>query len=107
MFDADAYIAAMSPPSIVIEGETYTGKLLSFDEWITLMPTFEKLEEDGVPAAEFPAVARKICEAFDLPADKILKLPIVALKAALVSFFDSQTSVPTLPEETPEPQEAA
>ena len=44
MFNADEYIAAMSPPSIVIDGETHVGKLLSFDEMMALAPTFEQLD---------------------------------------------------------------
>lgn len=92
MFNADEYLDAMSPPSIKINGQTLTGKLMSqaeflrnrknFDAWATGRALAEGLE----PETFYRDILGKM--GFDEAAQNlILALPPAACEAALIDFF--------------------
>lgn len=89
MFDADAYVKSLAPPSIEIDGEVYVGKLLSFDEVAKLQERFAALDEGTADLAEVITLAGDLCMALDLPTDKILELPVPAVMAACADFLRS------------------
>ena len=86
-FDADAYLKALTPPSFTIGGETYTGKLLSFDEMLPFQERFAQVEEGKASLEEIRDVARELCTALELPADKVLSLPMGGVMAAVADFL--------------------
>ncbi len=88
-FNADEYLSALTPPSITIGGETYTGKLLSFDELQPFQDRFAQIQADDLSLKEFRDLTGELCEALDLPKDKVLTLPAPAMLAATASFFQS------------------
>lgn len=45
-FDADEYAAAFAPPSITIRGRTYTGVIVSTDEWFRIAPRVDVVDVD-------------------------------------------------------------
>ncbi len=44
-FDADEYREAMEQPEITVDGETYTGQVISIEQWIPLQPRVARLIE--------------------------------------------------------------
>lgn len=89
MFDADAYVKSLVPPSVKIDGEVYVGKLLGFDEVAKLQERFAALDEGATELDGVAVLAGDLCRALELPSEKILALPIPAMMAACADFLRS------------------
>ena len=92
-FNADEYLKALSPPSIVIDGKTYTGKLLSFDALLPFQEQFELIGEGKASLTEMRDLAAEMCKAMELPAEKIMALPYGGTMAAVAEFLQSHLAV--------------
>jgi len=114
-YDADAYLAAISPPSIVVGGAEHVGRHLSIDEWEAFQPRRQALADDALTNAEVEQLVRDVCDAvfgaapsprgwrwlaraLRLPrgwwaapsiADLVVALPYNVQMGALGSFFGS------------------
>lgn len=82
-FNADSYLEAMDTPSITIDGVEYKAKHLSFNDALRFQSRFE----EGMTAETIPVFVRELCEATNLPADKILALPPSVFQKVLEGFL--------------------
>lgn len=96
-FDADAYAAALAPPAFTWRGRTYTGRLLSIEEFVALHAARPVGGDD--PAADARAFARHAVAAwFPRPwwspvnraVRAFLAMPDAAQVAAIQSFSGAQ-----------------
>lgn len=82
-FNADAYLEAMESPTITIDGVEYVAKHLSFNDALRFQSRFDT----GLDADSIPVFVKELCEAVNLPADKILGLPPVVFHRVLEGFL--------------------
>lgn len=107
-FDGDAYLAALRRPTLTLGGRTYTGRLLSFDEWAQFS---HRLTGEGagirgnsiVDARRFRALVRDLTTTIygrgrpwwalwrPTVAQQLLAAPLAVQLAALTSFSKSQS----------------
>ena len=67
-FDADELLSALERPSLKIGGRTYTGRLLSFVEFLPLEGLLQKAIAEGWGAPEFKRLILEYCRlAFPRP----------------------------------------
>lgn len=52
-FDADTWLKAQEHPSVTIEGVTYTGRLLSFEQFMPFGQRLEEMQKTGTGFGEF------------------------------------------------------
>lgn len=104
MFNADEYLAATTPPSIVIGGQTYTGKLLGFDDWLRFQQQFDRIEQKQADLEEIHRLAGDLCQALELPVDHVLALPMGAVVAAMADFLKSHFA--EVPRQAPASEQA-
>ena len=90
-FNADQWVAAQARPSITIDGETHTGKLLSFDEILPFQERMATIEQEEASPTDIRDLARDLCTALHLPAEKVLSLPMGAVLEAIKDFFGCLT----------------
>jgi hypothetical protein len=81
--DVDSMVAALTPPSVVIQGHTYTGRLLSFVQAEELRAQFAATTE---PTQRI-AFARAVCDAIGIPSEPVLGLPPAIVWEVIGSFF--------------------
>lgn len=106
-FNADEYVKALEPPSITIGGETYVGRLPSFDEMVPLAEPLERISSGEFSFDDIADFTEELCKLIELPAEKILALPMPVMLAALQDFARSLANtgqgMPT-PEPKPKPK---
>ena len=109
MFDADAFLETLKPPQIKLGGVTYTGRLLSIEEWLPFesrLSAFKEVRENGnriKDLEEMKKVLKQFCDlAFPSPlwrimnpfrktiSERIVALPPAALFKATRDFFECQ-----------------
>lgn len=100
MFDGDAYVRALDPPAIKLDGRVYMGRVLSIDEWVPLEPALRKIQGGAGTLADAYHVIGEFCRiAFKHPwwafwrrpvYKKIMKLPPAALTEVTRDFLESQ-----------------
>ena len=88
-FNADEYLKTLTPPSIVIGGVTYTGKLLSLDALIPFQEQALRIDQGKASVQEIRDIAAAMCDAMDLPTEKILALPYTVMLVAVADFLVS------------------
>lgn len=93
-FNADEYLATLEVPTITIGGVEYKGKLLTFNEALSLQLVLSGLDTSNVESVK--DAVTKICDAVQIPSDVVLQLPVaVALKAVtnfLAVLIDTKTA---------------
>jgi hypothetical protein len=103
MFDADAYLETLQPPTIKIGGKEYVGRLLSIEEWLPFEPRLNKIAKQEADVDEIRDTIRDYCNLVFQPtwkdlfnfrrktvAEQIVALPPRALLKAAADFFESQ-----------------
>lgn len=97
VFDADDVLRALEPPRFHWRGRTYTGRLLSYEEWLGHTRAFERVAPDD-RVAERRAVQAFLRAVFPRPwwapwrrsvAAIVGRLPRAAQLEALLSFCSS------------------
>lgn len=63
MFDADAYLATLKKPEFTLNGKTYTGRILSVEQWLPFATRFEKLGNDELSPTEILELSRDFLRA--------------------------------------------
>lgn len=90
MFNGDEFIAALEPPTIVLDSQTIAGRCLSIDEAAAFDADFEKLNRGELGVPELKDLLTRICVAVQFPAgtaEKLLaRLPASGVIAAIVDF---------------------
>jgi hypothetical protein len=109
LFDGDAFLEALRQPALRLEGRTYVGRLLSFEEWgrfaHRFTPTAAGVAGDVVlDARRFRRLVRDIVTAVfgrgrpwwavwrPTVAQRLLRQPMAVQVEALKSFSQSQTA---------------
>jgi hypothetical protein len=90
VIDADAMVAALTPPSVVIGGHTYTGRLLSFVQAESLRV---QSSEANTPALR-NAFAVSACEAVGIDTTAMFTLPQNVMWQVIGRFFDDPDGAP-------------
>ena len=86
-FDAKALAAALEPPVFIdLEGQEHRGLVLSHAQMTGFLDLFQGWAE-GVKRDELDEGVRKLCDACQLPADKIVALPEPLYQKWLADFF--------------------
>ena len=89
--DMDKYLAAMSPPILVLDGVEHRGdKLLRFDDAVRL----QKRMQDDPTGEQILAVATELCGLVGIPAEVVVHLPGAALMKVVLGFFASANQDP-------------
>ena len=99
-FDADSYLSAMRRPELRLNGQTYTGRLLGFNDALR----FQQRLANNPDLASVPDLVREICQALDLPADLLLDQPPALVLAALTDFFECLMGSGASPPPPPSPR---
>lgn len=100
-FDADAYQAGLEPPSIILGGETYVGRILSYEEFLKYEARLRLAVSNKLTGVSFNMLILDYCDdVFGGPpvwkfwkpsiGRKILNLPTMAMLEAVKSFLDFQ-----------------
>lgn len=89
--DMDKYVAAMTPPVLVVGDVEYKASaLLKFNDAVRLQ---HQLAE-GKSGEAILAVAREVCDLVGVPADVVLALPGGAVMKVIHGFFESAYQSP-------------
>lgn len=89
--DMDKYLAAMSPPTLVLNGVEYQGTaILKFHDAVRLQ---QALSADAT-GGNILAVAEELCGLVGIPADVVVNLPGAALMTVVAGFFESANQPP-------------
>lgn len=109
LLDADAMLAELDAPQLLLHGETYTARHLSFEEQVRLMGTLDKLSsaEKRNDFAGMQRQLRVILDRFFPPpkrrwlgpraptvADRVLALPPAVASKIVLDFLKSLRSAP-------------
>lgn len=109
-FDADAYMQALEPPVLMAGGQTFTGRLLSFEEWVALDGRLSRWRSGALNYAQIKRLIRDLMDAIFPPppkpplwrrlflrekregsaADALERLPMPVQLEAIKDFIDSQ-----------------
>lgn len=99
-FNADEYLAALEPPSVTINGRLYTGRLLSFNEWLREADALQRWQSGKASSEEIARMAaRLLLLLFPKPwwkfwepsvASLMLQWPPHLWQKAVVGFINSQ-----------------
>ena len=89
MFDVDAKKEALEPPRVKVDGETYTGRILSAPQIEPFLGRFEQIEGE-VSLSEVVKLMRDVYAAAGFPDHIIESIPLPLLPEALEDFFDCQ-----------------
>lgn len=54
----DPLVDALTPPQVTIQGRTYVGRLLSFEQWAPFAPLFEQMAQGQLESHETMALLR-------------------------------------------------
>lgn len=97
-YDADAYVAALTPPSLTLGGVTYTGRHLSAAQWVRALTLLDEARVKGSATAWVRVAAFVFRAMFDpprwqvwrrWPSRAILAAPPAVWQDALATFFAS------------------
>lgn len=89
--DMDKYLAAMTPPTLVLNGVEYRGTaLLKFHDAVRLQ---QALSADAT-GGNILAVAQELCSLVGIPGDVVVQLPGAALMKVVAGFFESANQPP-------------
>lgn len=89
--DMDKYLAAMTPPTLVLNGTEYRGTaLLRFHDAVRLQ---QALSADAT-GGNILAVAQELCSLVGIPGDVVVQLPGAALMKVVAGFFESANQPP-------------
>ena len=89
--DMDKYLAAMTPPTLVLNGVEHRGtKLLQFNDAVRLQ---QALSADAT-GGNILAVAQELCSLVGIPGDVVVTLPGAALMKVVAGFFESANQTP-------------
>ncbi len=89
MFDVDAKKEALEPPQVKVDGEIYTGRILSAPQIEPFLGRFEEVEGE-VSLTEVVKLLRDVYEAAGFPDHIVESIPLPLLPEALGDFFDCQ-----------------
>ncbi len=105
-FDADAYLATLTPPAVIVGGVTYTGRHLSAVQWMRVLALEDQARKTGSMVA-WAACARYVFDcAFPRPwwavwrrkvSWQLLALPPAVWQGALAAFFAGPPGTTTTP----------
>lgn len=86
--DAKAMLEALDRPVFVdLDGIEYTGRLLSHLETSKFLGALQDWGKGGTPKADIEQQLRQLCEAAELPYDKIVALPEAVFQRVIADFF--------------------
>ena len=89
--DMDKYLAAMTPPTLVLNGKEYVGTaILQFNDAVRLQ---QALAGDAT-GGNILEVARELCDLVGIPADVVVALPGAAVMKVVAGFFESANQPP-------------
>jgi len=89
--DMDKYLAAMTPPTLILNGKEYKGTaILKFADAVR----FQKAWQDDPSGAGVLATAKSLCDAVGIPSEPVLDLPAGALLEVISGFFESANQRP-------------
>lgn len=98
-FDADAVLSALEPPVLLIGGQAYTGRVLSWAEMLPFTQRLEGLIDGQSTEQEYQTFAVDLFTAMELPAKLLLSMPIGVVWPAVYYFLSvSQASAPSGPD---------
>lgn len=109
-FDADAYLKALELPVFTAGGRSFTGRLLSFEEWVALEGRLSSWRAGALNYAQIKRLLRDLMDAMFPPppppplwrrlflrekregsaADELERLPMPVQLEAIKDFIDSQ-----------------
>lgn len=89
--DMDKYLAAMTPPTLILNGQEYRGTaLLKFNDAVRLQQALTA-DASGTKMLE---VAQELCDLVGIPGDVVTNLPGAALLKVVAGFFESAYQEP-------------
>jgi len=92
-FDTKAFLDACSPPTLIHEGQTYVGKVLSFQEMLPLQEEFDKIQASEAGLGDIESLTSAVCDKIGIPKEIVLALPPGGVLAALQDFLESLMSL--------------
>lgn len=87
MFDGDAFVAAMTPPRLKLDGEVVTGRLLSQLQLTEFEKEFAQYQTLQLTEDQAKDFLTRFITALGFDSVKVLSMPPAAVQAALLSFF--------------------
>lgn len=90
--NVDEYLQALDAPSIILEGETYTGKHISVRKAAQLIRSLESADlesEEGIERT------KALLDELGLPGEKLVDLPIAVFNKVLADFFTAMQDTNT------------
>ena len=91
-FNTDTLLAAFDSPVIVIGGVKYPTKQLSFKEYLLNQKKLASLTT--MEPEDVIALIEHICGLVDLPADKVMSLPMNLAIQVVVQLFTDTNNTP-------------
>lgn len=89
--DMDKYLAAMSPPILVLNGVEYKATaLLTFNDAVRLQQQLA----DSKSGDAILAVAKEVCDLVGVPSEVVTALPGGAVMKVVAGFFESAYQQP-------------
>lgn len=89
--DMDKYLAAMTPPTLILGGTEYRGtKLLQFNDAVRLQQALSNDPTGG----NILEVAMELCTLVGIPGEVVVALPGAALMKVVAGFFESANQPP-------------
>ncbi len=118
-FDADAYLEALGPPVVKLDGTVHTGRFLSIEEWTPFEKRMKAIQENKASQEDIQLFIKNYCDEAFAPswlqmlnpfrrtvAEKVLRLPPAALMKVAHYFFECQArgldAVRAMEDEDPE-----
>lgn len=99
-YDADQFVEAMGIPTLKINGRTYRGRIISFEEWSEWEPRLLKLMKKELTVQQTRLLIYQLANAIyhkpfwkiweRSPGWQVLQLPLAAQMEALQDFAHSQ-----------------
>lgn len=102
-FDADAYLEALGPPVVKLEGQVHTGRMLSIEEWTPFEKRMLAIQQGTASQEEIQRFIKDYCDVAFMAswrqllnpfrktvAEKVLRLPPAALMKVAHYFFECQ-----------------
>lgn len=86
----DERLAALNvePLEIILDGETYTGHIISIDEFSEFFDRFAGMDGKEVPTSELYGLLFDIFKKCGLPAEKVRRLPPAIALEVVNDFFE-------------------
>ena len=85
VFNADELIEALEVPVLVIGGEEYKAKPLSFRDALVFQKRLQEMDTTNADA--LINFTEELCAVIEVPADKVLSLPPTVFGKVIEGFF--------------------